>query len=54
MKRLSVLLLCVVGLACQDITVRWVCRGDTFPADTDTSLVRCSTLDSLAHGDTTP
>jgi hypothetical protein len=31
------------------VTVRGICRGDSTPAVADTSLVRCSTLDTLAR-----
>ena len=56
MRRIALALALVLGVACVDITYTWraICRGDSTPAIADTSLVRCSTLDSLARRDSTP
>ena len=55
-RRIALALALVLGVACVDITYTWraICRGDSTPAIADTSLVRCSTLDSLARRDSTP
>lgn len=52
---MKLLLLFVLLAGCDaTATVRFVCRGDSTPAKQDTSLVKCSTLDSLSrHPDTT-
>lgn len=52
-KRLAVLvgtMVLVFGVTrCNaTFTMRAICRGDSTPAVSDTSLVRCSTLDTLA------
>lgn len=48
--RLAMLALVIVVLAAVSCTISLapLCRGDSTPAIRDTSLVRCSTLDSLA------
>lgn len=47
MKRLAVVLLVLLAGCDVTITTRAICRGDSTEAVADTSLVKCSTLDSL-------
>ena len=51
MRRIALFLAACLAVAACDATytMRAICRGDTTPARGDTSLVRCSTLDSLAR-----
>lgn len=51
---ITVVIFAVFAVLACDVTIwlRPICRGDSTPALLDTSLVRCSTLDSLAR-DTT-
>ena len=48
-KLLSVALLASLAACDATITTRVICRGDTTAAVAETSLVKCSTLDTLAR-----